>query len=151
MKKQKLPQWRVYLNKLWFVHGLEDYVAVKNKWGKCVFADVERALRFINLLRVKKQVQSRMYDIIPLVLEKNWIFNIPLLKTCSLPGYVLSSGNIAVDKTDKNPYFCSACEMLEYENNKHMKNFFPEPGDVGVRLLSFHLYPLVSFELVFTG
>ena len=85
----------------------------------------------------------------------------PLLKTCSLPGSVLSSGNIAVDKTDKNPYFCSACEMFEYEENKHMKKifkrsirkkfFFPEPGDVGVRLLSFHLYPLVSFELVFTG
>ena len=45
----------------------------------------------------------------------------PLLKTCSLPGSVLSSGNIAVDKTDKNPYFCSACEMFEYEENKHMK------------------------------
>ena len=55
MKKQKLPQWRVYLNKLRFIHGLDDYVAVKNKWGTCVFADVERALRFINLLGVKKQ------------------------------------------------------------------------------------------------
>ena len=31
MKKQKLPQWRIYLNKLWFIHGLEDYVAIKNK------------------------------------------------------------------------------------------------------------------------
>ena len=31
MKKQKLPQWRVYLNKLRFIHGLDDYVAVKNK------------------------------------------------------------------------------------------------------------------------
>lgn len=48
----------------------------------------------------------------------------PLLKTCSLPGSVLSSGNIAVDKTDKNPYFCSACEMFEYEENKHMKKIF---------------------------
>lgn len=26
---QKLPRYRAYLNKLWYVHGMEDYVAIK--------------------------------------------------------------------------------------------------------------------------
>lgn len=54
-ENQKLPQYRAYFNKFWYVHGTEDYVAIKTNEGNVFFADVKRSLRCINLLTVKEQ------------------------------------------------------------------------------------------------